>query len=207
MTWQESLRLALAPGKGTIITTGHFGSWDLAGAVVARHVPLSAIADTFTDPRLDSLLQGYRRGRGVHSIPVSHAARRGMQELNQGRALAIVADRPVERGVEVTFFGQRTRVPSGSATLAVNTGAAIMPGYMWHAVNNRFYLRAFPPIFPRSLSDRAERREEIQRLTQYVLSCQEEVVRSCATQWFMFRRFWFAEDASSPIPAMSAPAA
>lgn len=82
--------LALAPGRGTIITTGHFGSWDLAGAIVARHVPLSAIADTFTDPRLDSLLQGYRRDRGVHSIPVSHAARRGTQELTQGRALATV---------------------------------------------------------------------------------------------------------------------
>ena len=197
MTWQESLRLAMAPGRGAIITTGHFGSWDLAGAVVARHVPLSAIADTFTDPRLDSLLQGYRHDKGVHSIPVSHAARRGMRELTEGRALAIVADRPVERGVDVIFFGQRTRVPSGSATLAVNTGAAIMPGYLWYAVDNRYYLRAFPPMFPRTRSDRAARREEIQRLTQYMISCQEEVVRSCPTQWFMFRSFWVAGDVSS----------
>ena len=204
MTWQESLRLALAPGKGTIITTGHFGSWDLAGAMAARYVPLSAIADTFTDPRLDSLLQGYRRDKGVHSIPVCHAARRGMRELTQGRALAIVIDRPVERGVEATFFGQRTQVPSGAATLAVLTGAAIMPGYMWYAVSNRFYLRAFPPMFPRSVSDRAERREEIQRLTQYMLSCQEEVVRSCPTQWFMFRSFWAAGGVSSPVPVGAA---
>jgi len=200
MTWQESLQVASAPGRGTIITTGHFGSWDLAGAIVARHVPLSAIADTFNDHRLDGLLQRYRRDRGVHSIPVSQAARRGMQELTQGRTLAIVVDRPVERGVEVTFFGQRTRVPSGSAALAVSTGAAIVPGYMWYAINNRFYLRAFPPMFPRSVSDRTERREEIQRLTQYMLSCQEEVVRSCPTQWFMFRRFWFAGAVTSGIP-------
>jgi lauroyl/myristoyl acyltransferase len=171
--------------------------------MVARHIPLSAIVDTFDDPRLDSLLQGYRRDMGVQGIPVSQAVRRGMQELTQGRALAIVVDRPVERGVEVTFFGHRARVPSGSAVLAVNTGAAIMPGYMWYATNNRFYLRAFPPMFPRSVSDRAERREEIQRLTQYMLSCQEEVVRSCPTQWFMFRNFWFAGDVSSEIPAES----
>jgi lauroyl/myristoyl acyltransferase len=114
-----------------------------------------------------------------------------------------VIDRPVERGVEATFFGQRTRVPSGSAVLAVNTGAAIMPGYMWYAVNNRFCLRAFPPMFPRSLSDRAERREEIQRLTQYMLSCQEEVVRSCPTQWFMFRSFWVAGGVPPPGAAGS----
>jgi KDO2-lipid IV(A) lauroyltransferase len=198
-TWQESLQVALAPGKGTIITTGHFGSWDLAGAIVARHVPLSAFVDTFSDPRLDNLLQGYRRDRGVNIIPVSQAVRRGMQELTQGRALAIVIDRPVERGVEVTFFGHRTQVPPGAATLAVNTGAAIMPGYVWFGINNRFYLRVFPPMFPRSVSDRAERREEIQRLTQYMISCQEEVVRLCPTQWFMFRRFWSAADVSSEI--------
>jgi KDO2-lipid IV(A) lauroyltransferase len=201
MTWQESLRVALAPGKGTIITTGHFGSWDLAGAIVARHVPLSAIVDTFDDPRLDSLLQGYRRDRGVHSIRVSHAVRGGMHELAQGRALAIVVDRPVDHGVEVTFFGHRTRVPSGSAALAVKTGAAIMPGYMWYGINNRFCIRAFPPMFPRNVSDPAERREEIQRLTQYMLSCQEEIVRSCPTQWFMFRGFWLAGDVSSGTPA------
>ena len=192
-TWQDSLQVALAPGRGTIITTGHFGSWDLAGAIAARQVPLSVIADTFSDPRLDSLLQGYRRDRGVHIIPVSQAARRGRHELTQGRTLAIAVDRPVERGVEVTFFGHRTRVASGSAVMAVNTGAAIMPGYVWYAVNNRFYLRAFAPMFPRSVSDRAERKEEIRRLTQYMLSCQEEVVRSCPTQWFMFRRFWLPE--------------
>jgi lauroyl/myristoyl acyltransferase len=203
MTWQENLQVASAAGRGTIITTGHFGSWDLAGAMVARHVPLSAIVDTFDNPRLDSLLQGYRHDRGVHSIPVSQAVRRGMQELTQGRTLAIVADRPVERGVDVTFFGHQTRVPAGSAALAVNTGAAIVPGYMWYAINNRFYIRTFPPMFPCSFSDRAERKEEIQRLTQYMLSCQEEVVRSCPTQWFMFRSFWLTGDVSSGILAGS----
>jgi KDO2-lipid IV(A) lauroyltransferase len=203
-TWLESLREALAPGKGAIITTGHFGSWDMAGAIAARHVPLSAVADTFNDPRLDGLLQGYRRHMGVHVIPVTQVARRGMEELTQGRAVAIVIDRPVERGVEVTFFGHRAQVPSGSAVLAVNSGAAIMPGYMWYGFNNRFCVRAFPPMFPRSVSDRAERKEEIRRLTQYMISCQEEVVRSCPTQWFMFRRFWRGEDVSSEIPAGSA---
>jgi lauroyl/myristoyl acyltransferase len=203
-TWQESLRVALAPGRGAILTTGHFGSWDLAGAIAARQAPLSAIADiTVGDPRLDSLLQGQRRDKGVQIIPVSQAARRGLQELTQGRALAIVVDLPVERGVEVTFFGQQARVASFAAVMAVNTGAAIMPGYVWYAINNRFYLRAFPPMFPRSVSDRAERREEIRRLTQYMLSCQEQVVRSCPTQWFMFRRFWSAGDASLGIQAGS----
>src|SRR4051794_3520334 len=63
MTWLENLRSAMAPGRGTVITTGHFGSWDLAGAIAARRVPLAAVADTFKDPRLNSLLQGHRRDK------------------------------------------------------------------------------------------------------------------------------------------------
>lgn len=199
MTWHESLEAAMAPGKGLIITTGHFGSWDLAGAIAARHVPLSAIADTFKDPQLDRLLQGHRRDKSVEIIPVSGAIRRATQELVAGRAVAIVVDRPVarEQGVEVTFFGHKTYVPAGSAALAVKTGASIMPGYVWYAPHGRYYLRAFPPVFPRAVANNAERLQEIQRLTQYMLSCQEEVVRQCPTQWFMFRRFWPAANEES----------
>jgi lauroyl/myristoyl acyltransferase len=192
MTYQDCIRQAREPGKGLILSTGHFGSWDLAGAIAARHVPLSAIADTFKNPQLNKLLQGHRRDKGVDIIPATSAARRAMQELVGGRAVAIVIDRPVtsEQGVEVTFFGHRTYVPMGTAALAVKSGASIVPGYVWYAPGNRYYLRAFPPIFPRAVSNSTERMREIQRLTQYIFACQEEVVRTCPTQWFMFRRFW-----------------
>ncbi|GIF47125.1 KDO2-lipid IV(A) lauroyltransferase [Asanoa ferruginea] len=194
-SWRECVESAMAPGRGAIITTGHFGSWDLAGAIAARHVPLSAIADTFKDPELNRLLQGHRREKNVEIIPVSGAARRVMQELAARRAVAIVVDRPVtsQRGVEVTFFGHRCHVPAGAATLAVKSGAAIMPGYVWYAPNNGYYIRAFPPMFPRPVTGNAERAAEIARLAQYMFACQEEVVRQCPTQWFMFRRFWPAE--------------
>ena len=208
-TWQECARAAMAPGRGLIITTGHFGSWDLGGAVAARQVPLSAVADTFKDPQLNSLLQGHRRGKSVGIIPVSSAARGVLQELAASRAVAIVIDRPVtrERGVDVTFFGHTTYVPIGSGALAVKSGAAIMPCYFWYAPDNRHYIRAFPPIFPRAVSGAADRMREVRRLTQYMFACQEEVVRQCPTQWFMFRRFWPAdaelpgEDATAALAA------
>src|SRR5690349_3541420 len=79
VTWRDQIEAAIEPGKGLILTTGHFGSWDLAGAIAARHVPLSAIADTFKDPQLNSLLQGHRRDKSVDIIPVSNAGRRAME--------------------------------------------------------------------------------------------------------------------------------
>lgn len=188
------IRDAMAQGKGAIVTTGHFGSWDLAAAITARHVPLSAIADTFKDPQIDNMLQGHRRDKSVQVIPVANAVRQVLRELRANRAVAIVIDRPVTKGgVEVTFFGHKTHVPAGAATLAVKSGAPVLPGYFWHAPNNGYYMRIFPAMFPRAVADAAERRAEIQRLTQYMFTCQEEAVRQAPTQWFMFRRFWPAE--------------
>ena len=197
-SWREYVELAMAPGKGAVITTGHFGSWDLAGAIAARHVPLAAVVDTFKDSRLNDLLQGHRREKSVDIIPVSGAPRRVLQQLAAGGAVAIVIDRPVSanRGVEISFFGRKTFVPAGAATLAVRSGAAMVPGYVWYAPNNRYYIRTFPPAFPREVSTDAERAEEVRRLTQYMFGCQEEVVRHSPTQWFMFRRFWPPEDVS-----------
>ncbi|TQS41880.1 lysophospholipid acyltransferase family protein [Cryptosporangium phraense] len=199
-TWRENLQDAMAPGRGALIATGHFGSWDLAGAIAARHVPLSAIADTFSDPGINRLLQSHRRDKQVEIIPVEGAVRKVLRELKEARAVAIVIDRPVtrERGVEVTFFGRRTYVPAGAAAMAVKSGAAIMPGYVWYAARGHYNIRAFPPIFPRPVHGAEERAQEIQRLTQYLFDCQEAVVRQCPTQWFMFRRFWPAgSDASA----------
>ena len=63
-----------------------------------RALPLSAIADTFKDPRLNSLLQGHRRDKGVDIIPVvERRPPRDARNCVASRAVAIVIDRPVTR--------------------------------------------------------------------------------------------------------------
>jgi lauroyl/myristoyl acyltransferase len=194
-TWQDLTRQALEPGKGAIIATAHFGSWDIAGAIFARHFPLSAIAETFKDPQFNALMQGHRNEKQMGIIPMEHAPRRVLQDLRQNRAVAIVVDRPMskEKGVAVTFFGQETYVAGGPATLALKAGAAILPGFVWYGHNHHFYVRAFAPIYPRPYRGPEEREREIARLTQAIYTALEEIVREWPTQWFMFRPFWPAD--------------
>lgn len=194
-TWQECARRALEPGKGAVIATAHFGSWDMAGAIVARHFPLSAIAETFKDPQFNELMQGHRIARKMGIIPMENAARQVLRDLHQNRLVAIVVDRPMtkEKGVEVTFCGHKTYVPGGPAALAVKAGAAVLPGFVWYGHNHEFYLRAFPPVFAQPCEGPEERNREIARLTQYMYSALEEVIRAWPTQWFMFRAFWPTE--------------
>ena len=111
--------------------------------------------------------------------------------LQQNQFVAIVVDRPVaeHEGTEVTFFGRKTYVPSGPAALALKSGAAIVPGFVWYGQRNELNIRAFPPIFPQERKGE-ERTSEISRLTQLIYDTLEEMIREWPTQWYMFRQFW-----------------
>ncbi len=194
-TWIEYIQQGLDAGHGAIVSTAHFGNWDMAGAIAARHFPLMGITESFKDPRLNTLLQGHRLEKQVGVIPMEQSLRQVGPALAQNKVVAIVADRPMskEKGVEITFFGHTTYVPGGPAAFALKAGAAIVPGYVWYGPAGQFLVRAFPPAFPQPYEGREGRTREIARLTQYMYDAQEEMVRSCPTQWFMFRSFWPAE--------------
>ncbi len=192
--WPGHVRCALQAGRGAIIATAHFGNWDMAGAILARHHPISAVAETFSDEQLNRLLQNQREEKGIGIIPMEGSARRILRVLQQNQLIAIVVDRPVteDQGVAVTFFGRKTYVPGGPAALALKSGAAIVPGFAWYGHRNEWYERVFPPIFPQERKGE-QRVHEIARLTQLMYNALEEMIREWPTQWYMFRPFWPAE--------------
>jgi lauroyl/myristoyl acyltransferase len=192
--WLEHVQHALESGRGIIMATAHFGNWDVGGAIFARHLPISAVAETFSDGRLNRLLQDQREEKGIGIIPMEGSARRILRVLQQNQAVAIAVDRPLKRaeGTAITFFGRKTYVPGGPAALALKSGAAILPSYVWYGHRNQFYIHVFPPIFPQK-SKVEEQASEITRLTQRIYDTLEEVVREWPTQWYMFRQFWPSE--------------
>ncbi|MDQ2906138.1 MAG: lysophospholipid acyltransferase family protein [Ktedonobacteraceae bacterium] len=196
-SWETYLEQALQPGRGVILTSAHFGNWDMAGAFVARRIAVSAVVETFSDKRLNTLIQAQRQGQGLNIIPVEGSPRRILRVLLQNQVVGIVVDRPLPpgQGTEISFFGRTTYVPGGPATLAIKTGAAILPGYVWYGPPGEYYVCAFPPLFPQ---EGAERASEERRLTQGIYDTLEEMVRASPAQWYMFRQFW---PASQPEPS------
>ncbi len=93
--WQSLMMLALQAGRGAIVASAHFGNWDMAGAMLARHQPFSAVAETFSDERLNQFVQDQRREKGIDIIPMESSARRILRVLQQNQLVAIVVDRPV----------------------------------------------------------------------------------------------------------------
>ncbi|HLJ36423.1 MAG TPA: lysophospholipid acyltransferase family protein [Ktedonobacteraceae bacterium] len=190
--WQTYLEQAKQAGRGIIFVSAHFGNWDMAGAILARYITFSAIAETFTDGRLNTLLQNQRKEKGIAIIPLEGSPRRILRTLQQNQVVGLLVDRPVtqQQGTPIRFFGRTTYVPGGTAALALKSGAAILPGYVWYGPRNQMLLRAFPPIFPQSSGDRDS---DIATVTQRIYDSLEEMVRAWPTQWYMFRQFWPTE--------------
>jgi KDO2-lipid IV(A) lauroyltransferase len=190
--WQAEVEKAQERGKGVIFSSAHFGNWDIAGATVGKRMPLSIVVETFDDPRMDQFIQDQRREKGMTVISMESSMRKLLRALQQNQIVAIVADRPVsrEQGVPITFFGRTTYVPAGPAALALKSGAAIVPGYVWYGEREGYLLRAFSPIIPRDCQGKEAKQAEIIRLTQEIYNAQEAMVRAWPTQWYMFRAFW-----------------
>ncbi len=141
--WHQYLQQGLDRGKGVLIATAHFGNWDLAGVLAGRYAPLSGVTETFNDPRLNTLLQGQRQEKGVNVIPMEGAPRRILRTLQKNEMVALVVDRPMGagEGVAITFFGRTAYVPAGTGALAVKSGAAIVPGFVWYGLKDQFFVR------------------------------------------------------------------
>lgn len=196
---------ALAPGKGAIVVSFHFGAYDVAGVILATHAPVDLIVESFEDPRMDRLVMEQRAQFGLGILRIEKTPRQILRALQENRAVAVAVDRPVapKEGVPVTFFGKTCYVPGGIAQIALKTGAALVPGYCRYdgEYSTNYYIAALPPIFPESTGDR---QRDTSAAMQQLFTAWEGVIRKYPEQWYMFRRFW---PESAPANATPAPVA
>jgi len=186
--WEHFDR-ALDAGKGAIFATCHFGLWDYGPPVAADRYPgrVYIVAEPFTSPKVEALIQGQRAAQGATIIPMTNV-RAMVRALKGNNILALLVDRPAEGdGVTIDFFGRPTTVPAGAATLAALTGAAILPGYVARRADGDYEGRILPPIVPPATGDRAA---DVRRMTQEVFTALEEIIRRNPAHWYMFRDMW-----------------
>ncbi|MCY4272973.1 MAG: hypothetical protein OXF00_10050, partial [bacterium] len=95
-------------------------------------------------------------------------------------------------GVEVEFFGERTLLPGGPATLALRTGASILPTAVYQdGPTHRGVV--LPPV-PAFRQGRL--RADVARVTQDLAWALEELIRAAPEQWHLMQPNW-ASDADA----------
>ncbi len=122
-------------------------------------------------------------------VPIGpDVSRTVLRALRDNRIVCLLTDRDLTGdGVEVEFFGERTTLPGGPATLALRTGASLLPVAVYFEAGrgHRGVVRASIP------TERAGRlRDDVARITQCLAHQFEELIRVAPRQWHLLQANW-----------------
>ncbi len=200
MSWEGIGRISRAvhDGRGAILALPHLGGWEWGGFwMVQQGFPMTVVVEALEPPELFEWFVSFRRSLGMEVVAVGPgAAMAVVRALRAGGVVCLLCDRNVgaSGGVEVDFFGERTELPAGPATLAMRTGAALLPSAVYFNGPGEGHLAVVrPEIRPRPMArgaGSAATRAEAARVTQVLAGELEVLIRRDPTQWHLMQPNW-----------------
>lgn len=195
--WQRVLDLH-RQGRGLIIVSAHYGSFDIVSQVLTRHgLPVTVIVARVSPVWLSDFVTDLRATRGLRFLLVDEeggsgpnlgALKESIGILRSGGALAVIADRNTEqRGVTIPFFGYDTIVAAGAAKMAMRTGSPAVVGIGRRLDNYRFSVTFEEPIEPEGS---ASNPEDLAAFLTKIFAGLERHIRVNPEQWVLLQHVW-----------------
>jgi Kdo2-lipid IVA lauroyltransferase/acyltransferase len=179
-------------GRGVLLLTAHIGNWEIGGVLLggARHqIHVVYKPDRF--PIVERWRQRLHRWGNVGEIPVGASFLATVPVLRALQANAIVAmqaDRDFNNtGIAIPFFGREAYFPRGPMTVAMATGATVLPAFILRGSRNRYRVDIGEPI-PVELG--AGHEELVRRNMERFVRILESRVALDPSQWLCFYPFW-----------------
>ena len=182
----------LAQGRGVVIALGHSGNWDHAGAWAAyTGRPVTTVAERLKPEGLYDRFVAYRESIGITVLPLTGGTRQPLDaladRLREGGLVCLLADRDLSRrGVEVSFFGGRTRMPAGPALLSLRTGAPLLVARLWYDERGSRGSIVGPVAVPPGTDTVAR----AAAMTQAVADALAEGIAAHPEDWHMLQKLW-----------------
>ncbi len=186
----EHLKAAAEAGRGYFLVSAHFGNWERVALLqAALGYPLWMITRPLDNPRLETFLAHRRERTGNRVIHKRRAVREMVKGLREGRGIALVIDQNFgEPGrVFVPFFGRPAATTPVLGSLAVRTGAAVLPVFSYPETGGRYRVVYGPSLTVPSTGDPEA---DALAVTAAATARIEEAVRACPTAWFWMHRRW-----------------
>jgi phosphatidylinositol dimannoside acyltransferase len=187
----EHVEAGLAAGHGVILALPHLGGWEYAGAWVAKvkGLRLVAVVEPVEPPELFDWFVRVRAAMGMEIVALGpDAAKVSLRALRDNGVLALVCDRDLRGdGVEVEFFGEKTTMPGGPATLALRTGAVIVPVAVYFRPQGGHHAVVRPPL---DTTRQGSVRDDVVRITQAIANEFESLISAQPQQWHLLQPNW-----------------
>jgi Kdo2-lipid IVA lauroyltransferase/acyltransferase len=176
-------------GKPALVFASHLGNWEFPALAGPAHGVDSAVL--YRRPNsaaADRIINDMRRVNMGTLIPAGRDAPYRLAEaLQQGKHVGMLVDQYLTGGVEVTFFGRKTRANPMLARLRRHVDCPIHGARIIRLPGNRFRAEISEEVQP--VRDAAGE-IDIQGTTQAITSVVEGWIREYPDQWLWLHRRW-----------------
>lgn len=188
--FEEALRVLLA-GRGAIVFTGHYGSWELAGYTLAcLGFDTVAVMRPLDNPYLNRYMLGIRERRGLSLLYKKGATVGAREALENGAALGFIADQDAGRkGLFVDFFGKKASTQKSVAHAAREFKVPLIVGCARRISWEKFLyeIEVADIIYPEQW---AGQDDEVLYITQRFMRAQEQMILVDPDQYLWLHRRW-----------------
>lgn len=175
---------------GIIFLTGHVGNWEL-GALVGGLIlesKVNVLIKNQKNPYVRDWMKSIREKFGNKQITLGTNVREIYSAIKKGEIVGIVGDQRGPRdAMKVNFFGRKTSVFSGTATIAVKTNCPVIFVFIVRKQNGQFDLILTEFKMDESLKTKEEK---IFYFNQYFMEQLEEIIRKYPDQWLWMHNIW-----------------
>ena len=181
------LRRCRNEGRGVLVLTGHLGCWELLGGWLARMMDgLTVVVGEIHNEPVDRLVNDRRRRLGMAPVPRDGDLRPLLRALRDGGVAAVLMDQATKvPSRDVPFFGHPAPTATGFASLALRTGAPILPMAI-ERLGRGHRVVTGTMIDPRGY-------DGVDPTFDLLLACNkalEDLVRRNPAEWVWFHRRW-----------------
>jgi lauroyl/myristoyl acyltransferase len=182
---REYLDAALSEGKGVILVSFHVGNLDLGIRLLSNlGYSVNAIVENLGSGQLDKFLQNPRSKGGVKLINAKEVSSQLLRVLKKNEILAMMIDCPnCVKGAKVKLGQKWVMMPTGAATLALRTGARLIPCGLFRTSNTTFEGIFGKPIEYHPTGVVAD---DLRGLTQSTVHVLEDLTKLSLDQWYVF---------------------
>ena len=177
-------------GKGLVLLSGHFGSWELIIGPLRLHVgqPMSVIVQHQRNKRIDASVTRSRRRFGNTTIPMGPSVREVLTVLGKGGIVSMLGDQSGPReSVFIDFFGRPAATRRGPAAFCLKTGAPMIMVFLVRQPDGT-YVATFKEVDLTGLDSYTE--ENVVELTRRHVAILEKHIRLHPDHWLWMHKRW-----------------
>ena len=187
---EHYLEEALKNGRKIILTTAHYGNWELLSlSIAAQFTPLSIVGRDLDSGVMNEILTANREQFNVELLSKSGAMKGMMKALKVNRTVGILVDQNTasNEGLLIDFFDKKARHTPSAAILSRKFDALLIPAFI-KTYDHKNYVVEFYEPFETNNSENKDK--DILNSVNQQAKVTQKIIEDKPDEWFWLHQRW-----------------